>query len=158
MANPWNSYRMRRSTCISGYIYRTECVPKIYKNPISHFCWYPIQHLEFTKLLSALCGFAFWRRNQHVQHILVLPFAGSAHGPHHRCGRLCKAKEGEKAIGQGLQSQLLKGTTCTKRNTKEIPFGINRTMFSDVFFWKNEDHVFQTQSTSVETCTSTLRN
>lgn len=74
------------------------------------------------KLLSAMCGFALWRRNQQVQHILVLRFAGSAHGPHrHRYRRLLhKAEEGEKAIGQGLQSQLLKGTTLVgKKSRKE---------------------------------------
>ena len=103
------------------WVYRTEWVPKIRKIPNLPFLVGIQSNLSQiqNKVLSALCGFALWRRNQHVQHILVLRFAGSAHGPHrHRRRRgLHKAEEGEKAIGQGLQSQLLKGTTLVGKKS-----------------------------------------
>lgn len=124
LCTPISSVKFRSLMKIHLHIWvnRTEWVPKICKNPKSAISsWHPIQPLSNSaKLLSAMCGFALWCRNQHVQHILVLRFAGSAHGPvwHRRRRGLHKAEEGEKAIGQGLQSQLLKGTTLV---FEEIP-------------------------------------
>ena len=142
---PWNSDRWWRSTCISGYIEQNE-FQKSEKKQSAIFSWYPIQPLSNSaKVLSAMCGFALWRRNQHVQHILVLRFAGSAHGPHRhrrRCRGLHKAEEGEKAIGQGLQSQLLKGTTLVGKKSHSWDKQ-NHVSFKDFVSWIMRTNVCQ---------------